>query len=381
MASMPANISQARTKLLFRHPFFATLLLRTPQVITTTCKRASVDGKNLYINPDWVKGMPVAQVMAVLVHEVMHIALCHISRRGNRHPKVWNWACDFFINLVLRKAGLDLPVPHLYDPQFEGLTVDEIYKLLMQEIEAGGSRFSLGSPGAGDEDGEGQGTPGAGDMEGDLQPDPALTPAEIAGLEQHGAGLLAAAANAARMMGKLSADMERLVGENLTPKVRWQDELMQFMLQAPRQDEDWSRRNRRYSHVVLPGRGGMEMGPIALIGDTSGSISQEELDQVGAEVKAIISTVRPSKMHVIWADAKVCGEQEFDPDDDIKLTPKGNGGTDMRVPLEYVERFEPEVVILITDGHTPWPNEEPPYPLIVCCTTSQRVPIGTVIRM
>ena len=65
----------------------------------------------------------------------------------------------------------------------------------------------------------------------------------------------------------------------------------------------------------------------------------------------------------------------------IKLEPKGGGGTDMRVPLKYAEQFDPKVVVLFTDGYTPWPKEEPPYPLIVCCTTNVEVPVGQVIRI
>ena len=36
---------------------------------------------------------------------------------------------------------------------------------------------------------------------------------------------------------------------------------------------------------------------------------------------------------------------------------------------------------MFTDGYTPWPDIEPEYPLIVCCTTDTEVPIGMDIRI
>jgi hypothetical protein len=53
---------------------------------------------------------------------------------------------------------------------------------------------------------------------------------------------------------------------------------------------------------------------------------------------------------------------------------KHSGGTDMRKPLTYVEQYSPEVVMLLTDGHTPWPELATPFPLIVGCTTDAPCP-------
>jgi hypothetical protein len=54
----------------------------------------------------------------------------------------------------------------------------------------------------------------------------------------------------------------------------------------------------------------------------------------------------------------------------------------MAAALEYVEEnYDPEVVVLITDGFSPWPNREMNYPLLTICTTDQNVPIGETIRM
>jgi predicted metal-dependent peptidase len=82
----------------------------------------------------------------------------------------------------------------------------------------------------------------------------------------------------------------------------------------------------------------------------------------------------------LWSDTEVASEQFFDDGEAPVFIPRGGGGTDMRVPLAHATQFEPEVVILITDGYTPWPAREPDYPLIVVCTTNAPVPVGKVIR-
>ena len=113
----------------------------------------------------------------------------------------------------------------------------------------------------------------------------------------------------------------------------------------------------------------------------SGSISAKEINQVVTEVNAISEYMRPERIRVVYADAEVAGEDVFEDGDAIVCQPKGGGGTDMRVPLEHVVQYEPEVVVMITDGYTPWPSVDPDYPLIVCCTTKTEVPIGQVVRI
>jgi predicted metal-dependent peptidase len=118
-----------------------------------------------------------------------------------------------------------------------------------------------------------------------------------------------------------------------------------------------------------------------LIGDTSGSIGNDELVKYMSEAAAIAEEVRPEHIRIMWADTRVAGEQVFEEGEPITPKPMGGGGTDMRVPLREAEQYEPEVVVLFTDGYTPWPDGEPPFPLIVCCTTETEVPIGIDVRI
>jgi predicted metal-dependent peptidase len=175
-----------------------------------------------------------------------------------------------------------------------------------------------------------------------------------------------------------------MIGEILDPKVPWQVLLRDYMTRMTPDDlESWNRPNRRFEDIFLPVRTGVKMGPILFIGDTSGSIGNEDLISYASETNAIAEDLNPEKITFMWADTRVAGVDEFDQGTFAvdQLKPKGGGGTDMCVPLKAAEEYEPEIVVLFTDGYTPWPSEEPPYPLIVCCTTDTTVPVGQCVRI
>lgn len=390
-------LSQARSKLLLKHPFYANLALSTPDVLTHDIPTAGTDMAKIYYNPDFVASLPPSQVPTLIGHEVLHIAQDHGDRLHQRDPDVWNQACDYNINATLLECGFEPIDGWLYDPRFGTKSADAIYTILMREKEKrqrqqqrdgqGQPQPGQGQPQSGQGDGQpqpGQGQPQPGQGQGtigrDLMPGN-RTAEEEAKVRESIKQRVAQAASAARLAGKMSAGLERLIGDILNPPLPWEDIMRHYMQRVTQDDESWSRPNRRHTDMILPSRRSLKIGPIAIIGDTSGSITEKELSNIGTQTIAIAEQLQPENIRVVWADTKVCGEQVFEQGDDIQLKPQGYGGTDMRVPLAHVEQFQPQVVVLITDGHTPWPDVEPDYPLIVVCTTDARVPIGEVIRL
>jgi len=101
-----ARFKKARTSLLLDHPFFGTLLFRLAAKPQSSIKTMATDGVSLYYNSDFVETLTAAELQGTLAHEVMHPALQHHTRRGDRDQKRWNMACDDAINPLLLEAGL-----------------------------------------------------------------------------------------------------------------------------------------------------------------------------------------------------------------------------------------------------------------------------------
>jgi predicted metal-dependent peptidase len=378
------RMQKARAKMLIKHPFFATLLMSTPAVEVSDewflerglgTPTAATDMDKLYYSMSFIESLDDDVILFVLAHEVMHIALAHGMRLQARNPQLWNIAADYAINLVLKDSGFTVWDKALLDEQYKDMSADQIYEKLQKQLDKA-RKDGKGGKSAKDVFGDGGG------MVGDLQaPEGAGDPAAQARTQRSIQQRVAQAANVARMAGKFAGSLERLVGEILDPKVPWSHVLRDYMTRTTKDDEQWNRRNRRFQGVYLPARWSEKMGEIVLIGDTSGSIGNDELRQYMGEAGAIAEDVHPERIRILWADTRVAGEQVFEEGMPIEPRPQGGGGTDMRVPLKEAEKFEPEVVVLFTDGYTPWPDVDPPFPLIVCCTTDAPVPVGLDIRI
>lgn len=355
--------------------FYATFLMSTPQVVTTAVPLMATDAKSIFINLDGCAAESDEVITTLLVHEVEHIAFNHLPRMAGLNRDVWNQATDYIINQRLAKRSFVGWEGWLHNPQrFTGMFEEQVYQLLIKERDSKqsgqGQRGQTGQPSQSDPR-----------MGNDLQePEGHGDPAAAAELQRSVQQRVASAAQAARMAGKLSGDLERLVSSVLEPVVPWRELLREYMTRVTTDDESWSKRNRRFA-LYLPSRYSTTMGEMIFIGDTSGSITSDELDQGAAEVGYIADHIRPSLLRIIGADTSVKSEQTFEVGEPVTCAFAGGGGTDMRVPLEYVAQYDPQVVVLMTDGYTPWPDAEPPYPLIVLCTTNQPVPIGHVIRL
>ena len=351
-------LSIARSKLLLDHSFFGMLALRLQLVETPALPTLAVDGRNIFYNPDFVLTLTPELQRSAIAHEVMHCALDHISRRGTRNPKRWNYAGDYTINQILEDAGFEISKNWLLSPQYKGMTADQIYSMLPEDP----------SDGSGGQDALDEILPG--------------DPSEASTLEAEWKVATVQAANAAKANGKLPGSLERFVEGITTPKVDWRAQLQRFFTSVSKDDYSWLRPNKRFLNMglYLPSLHSESMGPVAIAIDTSGSIDNATLQAFGSEIRALTAHTRPSEIHVIYCDAEVNHVDVFSPDDEMVFKPHGGGGTDFRPPFDYLEKngIRPEVFVYLTDLYGPFPDD-PGYPTIWCATTSEVAPFGQTI--
>jgi hypothetical protein len=67
---------------------------------------AADDGSRIVYNSAFVSELKPAELEGVLAHEVLHCALGHHCRRGEREPGLWNEAADLAINPIVLGNGL-----------------------------------------------------------------------------------------------------------------------------------------------------------------------------------------------------------------------------------------------------------------------------------
>ncbi|GIV09267.1 MAG: hypothetical protein KatS3mg019_1358 [Fimbriimonadales bacterium] len=180
--------------------------------------------------------------------------------------------------------------------------------------------------------------------------------------------------------GTVPAQILRWAEETLKPRVNWREQLKRVLRGAindgfgQRLDYSFRRMNRRaalYEPFLMPALHGEYRPRIAVVVDTSGSISDTELSQAMAEVRAVLEQVR-TQIIVIPCDARAYNAIRIHARRDWEVARRhlhGGGGTDMRVGIEAAKRLkpEPDAILVLTDGYTPFPEKPPKHgePLII----------------
>lgn len=391
------RLVRARTQLLLNHPFFGSLAVRL-KLLPGDLPTMATDGRGIVYNPQFVQQLKPAELEGVLAHEVMHCALAHHCRRGNRNPQIWNQAADYAVNPLLLGAGITLPAGVLVNPEFANLSAEEIYARLSQES-AGSSPEQPStapspnggaSPGAprsqATEVGADAGQPGIGEVLDAVDEDG--KPATHASVERQQREWAIAAEQAirtAQACGREPASIERVLKEAKESAIDWRSVLRDFVAATRPSDYRWSPPNRRFVSrgLYLPSVERSGTGEMVIVVDTSGSIGPTELEQFAGEINAIAIDVEPERVHVIYCDAAVQSVEEFLQGDPIVLHPAGGGGTDFRPAFEWVVEngIAPKCLIYLTDLCCRSYPDAVDYPVLWVTDSHRTAPIGDTIRI
>ena len=361
--ALTRRLAKAKTSLILEHPFVGTIALNMPFILDTSVSTAATNGKKVIFNPSFIEPLCDEQLKFLVAHECFHPMLEHNFRRGERNQSRWNKAADYVINQLLVDEGIGKFIPggcldkNLYNAG-KG-TTDGIYNLLPEDQQGGDTEY---------------------DDCLDAEGGPAEQTQEAAEMKVK----VAQAAQAAKMMGKLSANMQRLVEAVLQPKVSWVDIMWRFFQKARVDSRTFARPSRIFAAqgLYLPSITGEVMGEVLFAVDCSGSITPEQISQAASEVTKVFEHFRPAKLHVIYFDSKVTHAEVYEPGDVLAIKPHGGGGTAFSPVFRYAEEhdIEPVACVFLTDLYCSDFGSEPSYPVLWVSNGADKAPFGEVVK-
>ena len=384
------RVKKACGDILAHAPEFRGVLQIGKKEVVEDCPTARTNGRDEWYGRDFVKSLTDAELRFLIMHEVGHKMLQHLTTWSELHeqdPDCANRACDYYLNYWLtQEYGADgwivMPKGGCYDERFAGMNSKQIYKLLRKEQEQEESEDE------GNEDEENEGEDDS-DGEGDGQPQPGKGKPKQKdkqqGFDEHdwdGAEELSkeekeelaqeidtALRETELMASKNGTGGNRVVRDILQSKVRWEDELREILtaMCPGTEHQTWARPNRRFlgqqvevggvmEDVYLPSTYNQTIKEMVIAIDMSGSIGDTLVAVFLGEVAKIATAIKPEAVRVIYWDTSVCSEEIYkgsDVQDIAKCTkPKGGGGTDVNCVTQYMQQFgiKPDVAIVLTDG-------------------------------
>lgn len=178
-----------------------------------------------------------------------------------------------------------------------------------------------------------------------------------------------------RTRGDVPGWMQRWAKDKLEPKVNWKRQLTAAVRTSindiqGRTDYSYKKPSRRSSalpDVVMPSMRHPVPKVFVQI-DTSGSISDKMLSRAVAETGSVLKSMElRDGVTVLTIDAAVGFCKKVFRPEQIKLP--GGGGTDMGVGIRRVTQMkrheQPDILIILTDGYTPWPVNKPRFNVII----------------
>ncbi len=387
----------------------------------------------LLINPKVFAEAPMGDIVFVLAHELLHLALDTFGRQGNADPKTVNVAHDFIINDILTtELGRPVPLNGLRRDGARRESLEALVAELSQEGSGDKSCWSIGRKKAVKQPSRTKAGKSklqeelerAGLLPPEPQPEPPLDEEEF---DDPGGDLVpdqleselepevsttdrqrlrdkvrreAAKAVSLQELRKQSAEAteggggqgDSDAGEAFMEAIQtaytppWQLALQHWLdavTPGPRSYARPSRRSGDRTDIVLPGRT-REGWALHVVLDTSGSMV-DTLPHILGLLGSFCEACNVSQIHVLQCDVGVTADEWLDPSQLQQYKIAGFGGSDMSPALNQLSE-DPEVaaVLVLTDGYIDIPAEEPPYAVLwglVDGTTNFEPPYGTVVHV
>lgn len=351
---------------------------------------ACTDGKTVYINDRLIAEInndPIRinsktgkqvdctigkdEMVFVLCHELMHLLTITVDRAERlgipkdfnarnielkAKAQLWNIATDYAINSLLvnnqegiytKPIGKILPTA-LYDSEYRDLTAEQIYEKLKDNTPE--YILSLSDSGLGF------------DLDKHMEIDDDIVKSDLVQKISDVFG--------SRSNGTSDSSLDRFVSDVMKPlPFDWKSALTKYIRSWIKENYTWNRPSRAgiANGLILPSYGKSPRIHLAVAIDTSGSISNEELQQMVNHIATILS-VFDNFVVDVWCCGSVVYEESFKTYTkqnkhtikDFKIM--SDGGNDMRKNFEFIHTHykgnNPDVFICLTDGYDPTDGDE-----------------------
>lgn len=361
-------IENAKKFIILDYGFFATLLYRMKTIeegqnshITTM----ATNGEHLYFSPKFVQQCTMGELLFCICHEVMHCAMGHLWRRGNRNPTLWNYATDFVINLIVTEISsaykmnnksrlfvrMERPSDCLYNEAYRNMSAEQVYKLL-------------------EEKGENACKKEYGDITNHVKWEDKKenSNSKDKKTQDMWESALTEAWTGVKDCGSMSGTLSSYMKNFLNPQKNWKTLLQEFV-QEEVNDYSWLPPDKRMDgDFFLCDYNDTEenVKDLLFFIDTSGSMSMQEIKVCFSEIQGAVHQFNGKLQGTMFFFDYYVNEKYYDIGtysgrfDEIKFC--GGGGTSFKCIFDYINSHRDiftdiSGVIVLTDGYCDYPNE------------------------
>lgn len=338
-------VEESLVQLLFTEPILAHFISRIGYTITDNKDlpyTAWTDGKTITINKYGIEEtnklhkIDKNQMIFILSHEAMHLLMLS-EERGKQinvdsHER-WNAATDYEINNLLVKDKIGVkPSWVLYNQKYKNKTAEEIYNLLEEDEINNHQPIKL---------------------DRHIAITDNITKENI---KQQIREII----HTNSFSTTKSDIIEKLNDYILKPlKFNWKEALNKYFKSYIKSNYSWNKPNRSgiYRHLILPSTSTTPKIKIALAVDTSGSISQKELNTLLNHISTILHQFKTFDLDV-WCFSTEVHTDTFtsfnERNTDLsKFKLQSDGGTNISSNFKFVKEHyrnnKPDVLLIFSD--------------------------------
>lgn len=390
---------QHRAMASLRHiaPQFGGLITSLQFVYTYKVDTQATDGFRIFVNPEFTDSLDHTGKVFVMAHELMHCLLNHL-RRGKKIDALnqkGNIAADYEVNQTLVDMGLFKTstiekLQGYIDAKWSRVSFETIYSKIPNPPQQKGQGNSQGQQGnqQNQQGGTGQGSSSTeANLQGTIDTAGSMLDAKegqkIAkeeGYDDVGANESALekewenkAREVAKKLKGTGAGNDILADKLLATSIKGTNEWKKILKDVVGRSVSPEDKRRGYTHnnilvsqdrVALSDKEKYDnVDYIMAWVDTSGSMSQEDLNKALSMMLMVAQAKKPTKLVVCQFDTRVADIKEFTKVDKIekdmrKMKIKGGGGTDVKCCFDLLAdkkskyaRQVPELVVIFTDGY------------------------------